>query len=62
MSIKDSIEAIEQQIYVACSDGDYDAVNMLEHQLDHLRELSNQEPEDTQSFDPSSVKFQDKSK
>ncbi|MGF1776809.1 hypothetical protein [Vibrio nomapromontoriensis] len=62
MSIKDSIEAIEQQIYVACSDGDYDAVNMLEHQLDHLRELSNQEPEDTQSFDPSGVKFQDKSK
>lgn len=62
MSIKDSIEAIEQQIYVACSDGDYDAVNMLEHQLDHLRELSNQEPEDTQSFDPSSVKFQDKPK
>ncbi|MGF1748258.1 hypothetical protein [Vibrio cionasavignyae] len=62
MSIKDSIEAIEQQIYVACSDGDYDAVNMLEHQLDHLRELSNQEPEDTQSFDLSSVKFQDKSK
>ncbi|MCW8345959.1 hypothetical protein MD535_08055 [Vibrio sp. ZSDZ65] len=62
MSIKDSIEAIEQQIYVACSDGDYDAVNMLEHQLNHLRELSNQEPEDTQSFDPSSVKFQDKPK
>ncbi len=39
MSIKDSIEAIEQQIYVACSDGDYEAVNMLEHQLEHLRGL-----------------------
>ncbi|MCL9777216.1 hypothetical protein [Vibrio methylphosphonaticus] len=62
MSIKDSIEAIEQQIYVACSDGDYDAVNMLEHQLDHLRELSNQEPEDPQSREPSNIQFQDKSK
>lgn len=41
MSIRDSIEAIEQQIYVACSDGDYETVNMLEHQLEHLRGLSN---------------------
>ncbi|MBY6196445.1 hypothetical protein [Vibrio hangzhouensis] len=41
MSIKDSIEAIEQQIYVACSEGDYETVNMLEHQLERLRGLSN---------------------
>ena len=40
MSIRDSIEAIGQQIYVACSDGDYEAVNTLEHQLERLRGLS----------------------
>ncbi|MGD8110237.1 hypothetical protein ACQEXU_02745 [Vibrio sp. TRT 21S02] len=37
MSIRDSIEALEQQIYVACSEGDYDTVNMLENQLEMLR-------------------------
>ncbi|NOH61203.1 hypothetical protein [Vibrio sp. RE88] len=37
MSIRDSIRAIEQQIYVACSEGDYDTVQMLEHQLESLR-------------------------
>ncbi|NOH79866.1 hypothetical protein F0231_08920 [Vibrio sp. RE86] len=37
MGINDSIKALEQQIYVACSEGDYDTVKMLEHQLDSLR-------------------------
>ncbi|WP_076590549.1 hypothetical protein [Vibrio ostreicida] len=37
MSIRDSIRAIEQQIYIACSEGDYDTVQMLEHQLDCLK-------------------------
>ncbi|WP_367989815.1 hypothetical protein AB2S62_21635 [Vibrio sp. NTOU-M3] len=37
MSIRDSIEALEQQIYVACSESDYDTVNMLENQLEMLR-------------------------
>ena len=37
MGINDSIRALEQQIYVACSEGDYDTVQMLEHQLDSLR-------------------------
>ncbi len=37
MSIRDSIEALEQQIYIACSEGDYDTVNMLETQLEDLR-------------------------
>ncbi|WP_047044479.1 hypothetical protein [Vibrio mexicanus] len=37
MAIKDSIEALEQQIYIASSEGDYDTVYMLEHQLESLR-------------------------
>ncbi|MGR5111593.1 hypothetical protein [Vibrio jasicida] len=37
MSIRDNIAALEQQIYVACSEGNYDTVNMLEHQLEYLR-------------------------
>ncbi len=36
MTIRDSIEALEQQIYVACSEGDYETVNQLEHQLEVL--------------------------
>ncbi|MCG3723964.1 hypothetical protein [Vibrio cincinnatiensis] len=37
MSIRDSIDALEQQIYVACSEGDYQTVNQLEQQLEQLR-------------------------
>ncbi|MCG3734543.1 hypothetical protein EXA23_09800 [Vibrio cincinnatiensis] len=37
MSIRDSIDALEQQIYVACSEGDYQTVNQLEKQLEQLR-------------------------
>ncbi|MBW3695699.1 hypothetical protein EK599_08325 [Vibrio sp. T187] len=37
MRIRDNIEALEQQIYIACSEGDYDTVNMLENQLELLR-------------------------
>ncbi|WP_159652553.1 hypothetical protein [Vibrio atypicus] len=37
MGIQDSIKVLEQQIFVACSEGDYDTVTMLEHQLDSLR-------------------------
>ncbi|CAH0536584.1 hypothetical protein [Vibrio marisflavi] len=38
MNIRDSIKALEQEIYVACSEGDYDTVDMLEHQLEYLRD------------------------
>lgn len=38
MSIQDKIDALEQQIYVACSEGDYDTMNMLEGQLERLRQ------------------------
>ncbi|NAW69615.1 hypothetical protein CAG54_08395 [Vibrio sp. V27_P1S3P104] len=37
MNIKDSIDVLEQQIYVACSEGDYQTVNQLEQQLEKLR-------------------------
>jgi len=37
MGINDSIRALEQQIYVAFSEGDLDTVQILEHQLDSLR-------------------------
>ncbi|MGF1756161.1 hypothetical protein L4C33_21560 [Vibrio makurazakiensis] len=37
MRIRENIEALEQQIYIACSEGDYDTMNMLENQLELLR-------------------------
>ncbi|NLS13397.1 hypothetical protein HGP28_10880 [Vibrio sp. SM6] len=37
MSIKDSIASLEQQIFVACSEGDFDRVYALESRLDRLR-------------------------
>ncbi|SON51683.1 hypothetical protein [Vibrio tapetis] len=37
MAIRDKIEDLEQQIYVACSEGDYDQMDMLENQLDLLK-------------------------
>ncbi|KUI98011.1 hypothetical protein [Vibrio sp. MEBiC08052] len=37
MNIRDRIESLEQQIYVACSEGDYQTVNHLEQQLEHLQ-------------------------
>ncbi|CAM2974573.1 MULTISPECIES: hypothetical protein [Vibrio] len=37
MNIRESIDALEQQIYIACSEGDYETVNMLEAQLEKLR-------------------------
>lgn len=47
MNIRDRIEAIEQEIYVACSEGDLDTVNLLEQQLEQLRganQLAHDEP------------------
>lgn len=46
MALKDSIEALEQQIYIACSEADYDTVNMLEHQLEVLRDRAEHPFED----------------
>ena len=37
MNIRDNIDALEQQIYVACSEGDFQTVNYLEKQLEQLR-------------------------
>jgi len=37
MNIRERIDALEQQIYIACSEGDYETVNMLEEQLEALR-------------------------
>ncbi|WP_117234121.1 hypothetical protein [Vibrio maerlii] len=37
MSIRDNIEMLEQQIYVACSEDDYETVRQLEDQLEMLR-------------------------
>lgn len=37
MNIRDSIDALEQQIYVACSEGDFQTVNHLEKKLEQLR-------------------------
>jgi len=37
MNIRENIDALEQQIYIACSEGDYETMNMLEAQLEALR-------------------------
>ncbi|WP_070966582.1 hypothetical protein [Vibrio sonorensis] len=58
MSIRDSIEALEQQIYVACSEGDYDTVTMLEHQLESLRNKADH-PFDDDPYAPEGKVFND---
>ncbi len=37
MGIRDKIKDLEQQIYIACSEGDYEQMDMLENQLDQLK-------------------------
>ncbi|NOH98889.1 hypothetical protein [Vibrio sp. 99-70-13A1] len=37
MRSREHIEALEQQIYIAFSEGDYDTVNLLENQIELLR-------------------------
>jgi hypothetical protein len=37
MNIQDRIEDLEQQMYVACSEGDYHSMNQIEQQLEQLR-------------------------
>ncbi|EEY99232.1 hypothetical protein VOA_001581 [Vibrio sp. RC586] len=37
MKTRDHIEAIEQEIYIAFSEGDLDTVNLLEQQLEQLK-------------------------
>ncbi|MEL7293419.1 MAG: hypothetical protein AAGJ78_11120 [Pseudomonadota bacterium] len=56
MGINDSIRALEQQIYVACSEGDYDTVTMLEHQLESLRNKS-EHPFDDDPYAPEGKLF-----
>lgn len=58
MGIEDSIRALEQQIYVACSEGDYDTVQMLEHQLDRLRSKASH-PFDDDPYAPEGKLFPD---
>ncbi|GLT17036.1 hypothetical protein GCM10007938_08130 [Vibrio zhanjiangensis] len=56
MSIRDSMRAIEQQIYIACSEGDYDTVQMLEYQLESLRSQT-EHPLDDDSYAPEESKI-----
>jgi hypothetical protein len=37
MDIREKIEELEHEIYVACSEGDIEQMNMLENQLEQLR-------------------------
>ena len=37
MNMREKIEDLEQQIYIACSEGDIETMNMLEYQLEQLR-------------------------
>ncbi|GAM58873.1 hypothetical protein JCM19232_1109 [Vibrio ishigakensis] len=36
-TIRDRIEDLEQQIYIACSEGNFETMNNLEQQLEMLR-------------------------
>ncbi|MCE0495651.1 DUF1090 domain-containing protein [Vibrio salinus] len=38
MTMQDRIDSLERQIFIACSEGDYQRVNRLEKQLDNIRE------------------------
>lgn len=46
MNVRDRIEDLEQQIYIACSEGDFEAMDMLEQQLENLRGRTNHRFED----------------
>ena len=56
MGIQDSIKVLEQQIYVAWSEGDYDTIKMLEHQLESLRTQS-EHPFDDDPYAPEGKLF-----
>ncbi|MDA0148199.1 hypothetical protein [Vibrio sp. LaRot3] len=58
MNSHDRMKALEQQIYVACSEGDYDTVNMLEHQLEMLRTKA-EHPFDDDPYAPEGKIFPD---
>jgi len=46
MNIRDRIEDLEQQIYIACSEGDYEQMDMLENQLEQLKNRSRLDMDD----------------
>ncbi|WP_261818287.1 hypothetical protein [Vibrio gallicus] len=46
MTVRDKIEDLEQQIYIACSEGDFECMNQLEQQLETLRGKANHVFED----------------
>ena len=58
MSNRDTIRSLEQRIYVACSEGDYEAVNMLEYQLELLRSKA-EHPFDDDPYAPEGKIFPD---
>ncbi|SDH02011.1 hypothetical protein SAMN04488136_106150 [Vibrio xiamenensis] len=58
MNIRESIEALEQQIYIACSEGDYDTVNILENQLELLRGRA-EHPFDDDPYAPEGKMFKE---
>ncbi len=51
--IRDKIEDLEQQIYLAYSDGDYQRVSVLEKKLRKIRGPST--PRDHSSYEPYSL-------
>ncbi|EOW2077092.1 hypothetical protein [Vibrio mimicus] len=57
MNTRERIEAIEQEIYVACSEGDLDTVNLLEKQLEQLR--GNEVPNSDEPYAPEGRNYWD---
>jgi hypothetical protein len=61
MKVKDRIEALEQQIYVACSEGDYETLNRLEKQLEQLQGRVEHSLNDESPYAPEGQDFPDDS-
>ncbi|MDW6004489.1 hypothetical protein [Vibrio mangrovi] len=59
MNIRDRIESLEQQIYVACSEGDYQTVNRLEQQLERLQGIVEHSMDDEGPYAPEGKDFFD---
>ncbi|CAM4350407.1 hypothetical protein ACPV5L_02480 [Vibrio astriarenae] len=58
MKLRERIEMLEQEIYIASSEGDYDTINMLEQQLESLKSKADH-PFDDDPYAPEGQYFMD---
>ncbi|MDR9829016.1 hypothetical protein RCJ22_25845 [Vibrio sp. FNV 38] len=58
MRLRERIDMIEQEIYIASSEGDYDTISMLEQQLESLKSKADT-PFDGDPYAPEGQYFMD---